>query len=145
MQYTQACIYTYNVCYPIIGAYVYMNTGTLDKINTSAVFKIALVRDKRLSTRTSKQPISSSVRQVKSYNHILFAFEVATVRATTDDSQNKHCQVHSKVIHTYNCLSTVSGLNQLLCRRALWCRLGRSQTVFYSRLFALIAMFLRLK
>ena len=32
------------VCYPIIGAYVYMYTGTLDKINTSAVFEIALVR-----------------------------------------------------------------------------------------------------
>ena len=104
MQYTQACIYTYNVCYPIIGVYVYMYTGTLDKINTSAVFEIALVRDKRLFTRTSKQSISSSVRQVKSYNHILFAFEVATVGPTTDDSLNKHCQVHSKVIHNYNCL-----------------------------------------
>ena len=44
MQYTQACIYTYNVCYPIIVAYLYMYTGTLDKINTSAVFEIALVR-----------------------------------------------------------------------------------------------------
>ena len=43
MQYTQACIYTYNVCYPIIGVYVYMYTGTLDTINTSAVFEIALV------------------------------------------------------------------------------------------------------
>ena len=87
----------------------------------------------------------TKLRQVKSYNHILFAFEVATVRPTTDDSQNEHCQDHCKVIHNYNCLSTVSGLNQLLCRRALWCRLGRSQTVFYSRLFAFIAMFLRLK
>ena len=99
-----------------------MYTGTLDKINTSpAVFEIALpcplVRDKRLFTRTSKQSISSSVRQVKSYNHILFAFEVATVRATTDDSQNKHCQVHSKVIHNYNCLSTVSGLNQFVAEQ----------------------------
>ena len=37
-------IYTYNVCCPIIGANVYMYTGTLDKINTSAVFEIALVR-----------------------------------------------------------------------------------------------------
>ena len=90
MQYTQAYIYTYNVFYPIIGAYVYMYTGTLDKINTSASVRNSacpLVRDKRLFTRTSKQSISSSVRQVKSYNHILFAFEVATVSTTTDDSQ----------------------------------------------------------
>ena len=59
-----------------------MYTGTLDKINTSAVFEIALVRQ-------------LSVGQVKSYNHILFAFEVATFRSTTDDSQNEHCQDHS--------------------------------------------------
>ena len=62
---------------------------------------------------------SMPVGQVKSYNHILFAFEVAPVRATTDDSQNEHYQDHSKVIHNYNCLSTVPGLKQLLCRRAL--------------------------
>ena len=101
-------MYTYNVCYPIIGAYVYMYTGTLDKINTSRSVRNSacpLVRDKRLFTRTSKQSISSFVRQVKSYNHILFAFEVATVCATTNDSQDKHYQDHSKVIHNYKCLS----------------------------------------
>ena len=69
MQYTQACIYTFNVCYPIIGAYAYMYTGTLDKINTSAISvrnsACPLVRVKWLFTRTSKQSISSSVDKWK--------------------------------------------------------------------------------
>ena len=97
-----------------------MYTGTLDKMNTSAVFEIALVRLFETSDYLLGQVNNPlAVGQVKSYNHILFAFEVATVRATTDDSQNEHYQDHSKVIHNYNCLSTVPGLKQLLCGRAL--------------------------
>ena len=76
-----------------------MYTGTLDKINTSAVSEIALVCLSETSDYLLGQvnnPLELSVRQVKSYNHILFAFEVATVGATTDDSQNEHYQDHSK-------------------------------------------------
>ena len=122
-------ICTYNVCYPI-GAYVYRYIRQN--------YYIGSVRNNACPRQAI---IYSDKYQVKSYNHILFAFEVAT--ATTDDSQNEHYQDHSKVIHNYNCLWTVSGLNQLRCRTLM--SSGRSQTVFYSRLFALIAMFPTLK
>ena len=42
-----------------------MYTGTLDKIKTSAVFEIALVRDERLFTRTSKQSIMALISKWK--------------------------------------------------------------------------------
>ena len=59
MQYTQACIYTYNVCYPIIGAYVYMYTGTLDKINTSASVRNSACGQFHVTTDTTQKNKSS--------------------------------------------------------------------------------------